>query len=170
MLAQARARRSPTGFLSRPVLYTRVVCHRAPCHLLYTYRDSPYKRSRMGRGNDRSPPSKPAVDRAHVHGRAGRREVGGARGGARAGADPGASGVRGVGCDLGKNCHSTLPLSVVNCHALGVHTVILRSLRSSLVEMAASPLATMTPGDQPLQIARQPRPGARRHETPPPFV
>jgi hypothetical protein len=38
-------------------------------------------------------------------------------------------------------CHSTLPLTVIDCDSLGIHTVVLLSLLSFSVEMTALPAA-----------------------------
>jgi myosin-7 len=44
-------------------------------------------------------------------------------------------------CSPGRHCHSTLSLSVIGCHSLGIYTVILLSLLSLSAKMTASPLA-----------------------------
>jgi hypothetical protein len=41
---------------------------------------------------------------------------------------------------LGRHCHSALPLTVIDCHSLGIYTVILLSLLSFSVEVTLSPV------------------------------
>ena len=49
----------------------------------------------------------------------------------------------------GRPCHSTLSLTVTDCHSLGIYKVILLSLLSFSVEMTVSPLATVHPVVRP---------------------
>ena len=39
----------------------------------------------------------------------------------------------------GRHCHSTLPLTAIGCHSVGIHTLILLSLLSLSVEIQCRP-------------------------------
>jgi hypothetical protein len=46
----------------------------------------------------------------------------------------------------GQHCHSTLPLTTIGCHSLGIYPVILLSLLSFSAKMTVSPRATAGSG------------------------
>ena len=63
----------------------------------------------------------------------------------------------------GRHCHSTLPLAVIDCHCLGIYTVILLPLLSFSAKMIVSPWARRArAGPQQHRDARAPARAAGR--------
>jgi hypothetical protein len=58
----------------------------------------------------------------------------------------------------GRHCHSTLLLTAIGCHSVGIHTAILLPLLSLSAKMTASPMAR-----QHALRRREPRPRRWRY-------